>query len=163
MSSFLRRLAGIPWREIAGEARSRAFLFAQVLCAVHVVNAHVCSIALVRGPSMLPAMNLAGDVVVVDRVGARFGRVGPGDVVLLISPQNPRRMVSKRVLGMEGDTVTYLVNPGNSESSKTVVVPEGHVWVQGDNIYDSKDSREFGPVPYGLITGKIFCRVAKVT
>jgi len=38
-------------------------------------------------------------------------------------------------------------------------VPKGHVWVQGDNIYDSRDSRQFGPVPYGLIQGRAFLRV----
>ncbi|KAL5230509.1 hypothetical protein ABZP36_029285, partial [Zizania latifolia] len=101
----------------------------------------------VKGTSMLPAMNLAGDVVAVDRVSAWFGRVDPGDTVLLISPENPRKMVAKRVLWMEGAAVTYLIDPGNSESSKTVV---------GDNIYDSRDSRQFVPVPYDLIIGKIF-------
>ncbi|KAB8115884.1 hypothetical protein EE612_056683 [Oryza sativa] len=159
MSGFARRLGGIPWREIAGEAFSRVFLVAQAVCAVHVVNAHVCSFALVMGPSMLPAMNLAGDVVAVDLVSARLGRVASGDAVLLVSPEDPRKAVVKRVVGMEGDAVTFLVDPGNSDASKTVVVPKGHVWVQGDNIYASRDSRQFGPVPYGLITGKIFCRV----
>uniref|UniRef100_A0A0E0RB04 Peptidase S26 domain-containing protein n=1 Tax=Oryza rufipogon TaxID=4529 RepID=A0A0E0RB04_ORYRU len=158
MSGFARRLGGIPWREIAGEAFSRVFLVAQAVCAVHVVNAHVCSFALVMGPSMLPAMNLAGDVVAVDLVSARLGRVASGDAVLLVSPEDPRKAVVKRVVGMEGDAVTFLVDPGNSDASKTVVVPKGHVWVQGDNIYASRDSRQFGPVPYGLITGKIFCR-----
>ncbi|KHN47457.1 Mitochondrial inner membrane protease subunit 1 [Glycine soja] len=38
-------------------------------------------------------------------------------------------------------------------------VPKGHVWIQGDNIYASRDSRHFGPVPYGLIEGKVFFRV----
>lgn len=38
-------------------------------------------------------------------------------------------------------------------------VPKGHVWIQGDNIYASNDSRYFGPVPYGLIQGKAFFRV----
>ncbi|KAI6690256.1 hypothetical protein NL676_027084 [Syzygium grande] len=38
-------------------------------------------------------------------------------------------------------------------------VPGGHVWIQGDNIYASSDSRQFGPVPYGLVEGKILCRV----
>ncbi|EAZ19128.1 hypothetical protein OsJ_34665 [Oryza sativa Japonica Group] len=104
-------------------------------------------------------MNLAGDVVAVDLVSARLGRVASGDAVLLVSPENPRKAVVKRVVGMEGDAVTFLVDPGNSDASKTVVVPKGHVWVQGDNIYASRDSRQFGPVPYGLITGKIFCRV----
>ncbi|KAF0894906.1 hypothetical protein E2562_004906 [Oryza meyeriana var. granulata] len=122
MSGFARRLAGIPWREIVGDAFSRVFLVAQAFCAVHVVNTHVCSFALLRGASMLPAVNLAGDVVAVDRVSARLGRVAPGDVVLLISPEDPRKAVVKRVIGMEGDAVTYLVDPGNSDASKTVVV-----------------------------------------
>uniref|UniRef100_A0A0D9XUA0 Peptidase S26 domain-containing protein n=1 Tax=Leersia perrieri TaxID=77586 RepID=A0A0D9XUA0_9ORYZ len=159
MSGFARRLAGFPWREFAADAFSRVFLIAQAVCAVHVVNAHVCSLAVVTGPSMLPSMNLAGDVVAVDRVSARLGRVASGDAVLLISPEDPRKPVVKRVLGMEGDAVTFLVDPGNSDESRTVVVPQGHVWVQGDNIYASRDSRHFGPIPYGLITGKVFCRL----
>jgi len=71
---------------------------------------------------MLPAMNLAGDVVAVDRVSVRLGRVSTGDVVLMISPEDPRKSIAKRVVGMQGDSVTYLVNPGNSDASKTVVV-----------------------------------------
>jgi inner membrane protease subunit 1 len=122
MSGFVRRLAGIPWRSIAGDALSRVFLVAQAYCAVHVVDQHLCSLAFVRGPSMLPAMNLAGDVVAVDRVSATLGRVAPGDVVLMISPEDPRKSVAKRVVGMEGDSVTYLVDPGSSDASKTVVV-----------------------------------------
>ncbi|TPX32470.1 hypothetical protein SmJEL517_g04484 [Synchytrium microbalum] len=38
-------------------------------------------------------------------------------------------------------------------------VPPGHIWVQGDNSSNSKDSREYGPIPMGLIRGKVFCRV----
>ncbi|AQK48968.1 Inner membrane protease subunit 1, nuclear encoding mitochondrial protein, mRNA [Zea mays] len=108
---------------------------------------------------MLPSLNLAGDAVAVDRVSVRLGRVAPGDIVLMISPEDPRKSVVKRVVGMQGDSVTYLVDPGKSDSSRTVVVPQDHVWVQGDNIFASNDSRQFGAVPYGLITGKIFCRV----
>ena len=126
MSGFFRRLGAIPWRSIAGEAFSRAFLVAQAFCAVHVVDHHLCSLAIVRGPSMLPAMNLAGDVVAVDRMSVRLGRVGPGDVVLMISPEDPRKAVAKRVVGMGGDSVTYLVDPGNSDAAKTVVV-SGHL------------------------------------
>lgn len=36
----------------------------------------------------------------------------------------------------------------------------GHVWIQGDNVYASYDSRHFGPVPYGLVQGKVFLRVS---
>jgi mitochondrial inner membrane protease subunit 1 len=132
MSGFFRRLGAIPWRSIAGEAFHRTFLVAQAFCAIHVVDHHLCSLAIVRGPSMLPAMNLAGDVVAVDRVSVRLGRVEPGDVVLMISPEDPRKAVAKRVVGMGGDSVTYLVDPGNSDATKTVVVSGD--WVGGCSV-----------------------------
>lgn len=39
-------------------------------------------------------------------------------------------------------------------------VPRGNIWIQGDNIYNSRDSRTFGAVPYGLVEGKLFWRVS---
>jgi inner membrane protease subunit 1 len=122
MSGFARRLGAIPWRSIAGDAFSRAFLVAQAFCAVHIVDHHICSIAFVRGPSMLPAINLAGDVVAVDNLSVRRGRVGTGDVVLMISPEDPLKVVAKRVVGVGGDSVTYLVDPENRDSAQTAVV-----------------------------------------
>ncbi|KAK6132081.1 hypothetical protein DH2020_034183 [Rehmannia glutinosa] len=74
-------------------------------------------------------------------------------------PENPRKTITKRIVGLEGDIVTFLVDPGRSDRSHSLVVPKGHVWIQGDNIYASNDSRHLGPVPYGLILGKVFCRM----
>uniref|UniRef100_A0ACD5WXT7 Uncharacterized protein n=1 Tax=Avena sativa TaxID=4498 RepID=A0ACD5WXT7_AVESA len=156
MSRFLRRLAGVRWRAIAAGGLSRGVL---VFCGVSFMNERVASLTCPRGPSMLPAINIMGDLVVADKVSARCGWVASGDVVQFVSPEDPRKTVMKRVLGMEGDAVTYLVDPGNSDASKTVVVPKGHIWVQGDNIYASRDSRQFGPVPYGLVNGRICCRI----
>ncbi|MBA0603071.1 hypothetical protein Gorai_003230 [Gossypium raimondii] len=45
-------------------------------------------------------------------------------------------------------------------NSALMFVPKGHVWIQGDNLYVSRDSRHFGPLPYGLIEGKVFMRVS---
>ncbi|KAI3716210.1 hypothetical protein L6452_23386 [Arctium lappa] len=147
------------WTSIAKESANRAAIFAKFLCLLHVTNTYIFSPILVYGPSMLPTLNLTGDVVLSEYISHRLGKVGPGDVVLIQSPENPRKIITKRVVAMEGEVVSFLVDPSRSDRSRTVVVPKGHVWIQGDNIYASNDSRNFGPIPYGLIQGKVCCRV----
>ncbi|KAI3824639.1 hypothetical protein L1987_06105 [Smallanthus sonchifolius] len=147
------------WAFIVKEALDKSFLVAKFFCAVHVTNTYLCSTALVQGPSMLPTFNLTNEIVLLERISTRNGKAGPGDVVILQSPENPRKFVTKRIIGMEGDNITYIVDPKNSDRTETIIVPKGHVWVQGDNIYNSYDSRNFGPVPYGLLQGKVFWRI----
>jgi len=38
----------------------------------------------------------------------------------------------------------------------------GHVWLQGDNLIMSRDSREYGPVPLGLVKGRVVCQVGDI-
>ncbi|XP_024012166.1 mitochondrial inner membrane protease subunit 1 isoform X2 [Eutrema salsugineum] len=110
-------------------------------------------------PSMLPTLNLSGDVILAEHLSHRLGRIGLGDVVLVRSPMDPKRMVTKRVLGLEGHRLSFSADPLVGDGSVNVVVPKGHVWIQGDNLYASTDSRHFGPVPYNLIEGKALLRV----
>ncbi|XP_052177324.1 uncharacterized protein LOC127791466 [Diospyros lotus] len=145
--------------KVMKEAWDGSMIAARFLCLLHITDNYLCSASLVYGPSMLPTLNLTGDVILVDRVSTRLGKVGLGDLVLVQSPLNPRMMVTKRIVGMEGDAVSFLVDPVNSDRFQTLVVPKGHAWIQGDNIYSSRDSRHYGPVPYGLIRGKVWFRV----
>ncbi|XP_050235220.1 mitochondrial inner membrane protease subunit 1-like [Mercurialis annua] len=148
-----------PWKSFAKEALSQSILVAKFLCFLHVTNTYVCTAALTYGPSMLPTLNLTGDLILAEKISHRIGKVGPGDIVLVRSPVNPRRIVTKRVMGVGGDSITYVVDPRNSDRSNTVRVPMGHIWIEGDNVYDSHDSRKFGAVPYGLLQAKVFLRV----
>ena len=138
------------------------------------------------GPSMLPTFNARGDVLLsefysVYTDGLQIGEpTGPaslgkdqfsaditeflcaGDVVMARSPQNPKDMICKRVLGLGGDDV--VVVPAYGTSPKTTVrVPRGHVWLQGDNTINSTDSRTYGPVPYALLRGRAFLKVPHYT
>ncbi|XP_051151936.1 mitochondrial inner membrane protease subunit 1 isoform X2 [Andrographis paniculata] len=147
------------WKPAAKEVVRISTSLAQLFSLVHVLDTYVIRQTVVYGPSMLPTLNFTGDVLLVEKLSFLLGRIGPGDIVLLRSPENPRKFITKRILGMEGDTVTFLVDPGHSDRTHSLVVPKGHVWIQGDNIYSSKDSRNFGPVPYGLIVGRAYFRV----
>ena len=40
-------------------------------------------------------------------------------------------------------------------------VPQGYVWLQGDNIFDSIDSRDYGPVPLNDVTGIVRFKVKR--
>lgn len=38
-------------------------------------------------------------------------------------------------------------------------MPDGHCWVLGDNLPESRDSRFYGPVPLALVKGKVIAKV----
>ncbi|KAL7418839.1 hypothetical protein Q5752_006523 [Cryptotrichosporon argae] len=42
---------------------------------------------------------------------------------------------------------------------KYVRVPKGSVWLAGDNMSNSTDSRAYGPVPLALIRGRVVARI----
>ncbi|KAI4333431.1 hypothetical protein L6164_018248 [Bauhinia variegata] len=145
------------FRNIVKDALEHAGIIARFLCCVHVTSNYLFSTVHVHGVSMLPTLNLSGDVLILDHVSPRLGKLQVGDLVSVQSPLNPKRVLTKRILGMEGDTVTYF-DPSRGDTTLTAVVPKGHTWIQGDNVYYSFDSRYFGPVPYGLIQGKVIYR-----
>ncbi|XP_004233102.1 mitochondrial ATP-independent inner membrane protease subunit 1a [Solanum lycopersicum] len=138
------------------EAFQQTLLVAKFLCGIHVVNSYICTLALTQGPSMLPTFSLTGDLVLAERLSTRFEKMQRGDVVLVRSPENPRKIVIKRIMGMGSDTVRYVVDHANNGIEHTIVVPDGHVWIEGDNKFNTNDSRNFGPVPYGLVQGRVF-------
>lgn len=85
-----------------------------------------------------------------------------GDLIFAHSPLTPSKEVCKRILGLPGDTI--LTDPSGIERPRGehVTVPEGHVWLGGDNLRESLDSRVWGPVPWGMVRGKVVARVSKV-
>ncbi|CAM8994788.1 unnamed protein product [Rhodiola kirilowii] len=146
-------------RRFSADAFEPVVNVARFFCVLHITNSYLVTPALAEGPSMLPTINLTGDFILAEKISVRLGKVRSGDIVLIRSSQNPRKIIAKRVMAMEGQRVSFVANPSESELCETIVVPKGHVWIEGDNIYASTDSRKFGPVPYGLIHGRIFWRV----
>ncbi|MFS7923609.1 hypothetical protein Hanom_Chr03g00262701 [Helianthus anomalus] len=46
---------------------------------------------------MLPTFDLTNEIVLLDRISTRHGNVGPNDVVILQSPENPKRLSQKDI------------------------------------------------------------------
>jgi len=106
---------------------------------------HVGFVCCCDGDSMKPAMG-DGDWVLVHRFMEKIKR---NDVVFLRSPQDPREFLIKRVTKLEGEDISRDI------AGAKPWVPRGHVWLEGDNKAESLDSRVYGPVSQGLISGKV--------
>lgn len=66
----------------------------------------------------------------------------PGDLVLV----DPSTIVNH-----VGDVLV-----DEERFSTYIKVPEGHVWVTGDNLSHSLDSRTYNALPMGLIMGRLW-------
>ena len=130
----------------------------------------VIQVSVVKGHSMEPCLQ-DGDRLVVDRVSYELGEVGRGDVVVLRFPRDPSLDFVKRIVAVPGDHVAMqhgvlFVNGAATDYGAIDdvqdlperFVPEGHVFVLGDNRPISCDSREFGLVPHHLLRGKVRVR-----
>ena len=111
---------------------------------------------------MLPTLANSGEVVVENRLSYRLfpNQLARGDLITLKSPIEPSRIICKRVIGLPGDTICVDPTGEHADPSQRIVIPDGHVWIAGDNAAHSRDSRLYGPVPIALIRGKLQARVS---
>lgn len=119
--------------------------------------------------SMLPTIQLQ-DRILAFRLIYHFRPVERGDIVVFEPPENidPGTPYVKRVIGLPGDTVEVrggrvLVNGEEfkvdmattpSYSRATETVPEGMLFVLGDNRNESFDSHRWGYVPLDNVIGR---------
>ncbi|AJS62888.1 Imp1p [Saccharomyces cerevisiae YJM1573] len=145
---------------------SKTFSYAiRSLCFLHIVHMYAYEFTETRGESMLPTLSATNDYVHVLKNFQNGRGIKMGDCIVALKPTDPNHRICKRVTGMPGDLV--LVDPStivnyvgdvlvDEERFGTYIkVPEGHVWVTGDNLSHSLDSRTYNALPMGLIMGKI--------
>ena len=132
------------------------------------INLFLAQATRVYGSSMEP--NLHTDQrLVVEKVSYRLHGPRRGDVVVIRMPERGPELLIKRIIGLEGETIEvsngvvtidgqpleeeYLVRKTTGNYGP-VTIPEGHVFVMGDNRGASNDSRIFGPVPLDRVVGR---------
>ena len=134
------------------------------------IRTFIVELYVVDGPSMRPTLE-SEERLVVNKFIYRFRPPEKGEVLVFQYPRDPSRDFIKRVIAVPGDTIEikdgkvflnqqllnedYILEKTRSEYPKSTV-PEGRIFVMGDNRNNSEDSRfaDVGFVPYDLIKGK---------
>ena len=132
------------------------------LVTIILVFTFVGRITPVVGESMLPTLH-EGDVMLIRDIG--YTDPQPGDIVVLTKEFDAARgPIVKRIIAVEGQTVDIDYDAGTvavdgqvlDEDLTSVTVPEGSVFVMGDNRNHSNDSRDvtLGTVDTRYLLGK---------
>lgn len=123
--------------------------------------------------SMLNTIQI-GDRVVAEKISYYSREPEAGEIVTFQDPETPSRTLIKRCIAVGGQTVDlqdgkvvvdgvvldepYTEGKPSDDLRSPVVtfpytVPEGYIWVMGDNRTNSQDSRWFGAIPVETVTG----------
>ena len=153
-----------------------------IVAGAHVValllRAFVCEPFVIPSKSMTDTM-MVGDRVIGEKLSYRTRTPEAGEIVTFVDPKDSSQILIKRVIATAGQTVElrdgHVVVDGSvldepytegkpseplsghaasldEDVSFPYTVPEGCVWVMGDNRTNSLDSRYFGAVPIASIT-----------
>ena len=142
---------------------------AAVLIAL-MIRTFIVELYVVDGPSMKPTLQ-HDERLVVNKFIYYVRDPNKGEIIVFRYPSDTSRDFIKRVIATAGDTIEikdgrvyvndqlqredYILEKTKGEYSKATV-PEGTVFVMGDNRNNSEDSRfsDVGFVPLDLVKGK---------
>jgi signal peptidase I len=128
---------------------------------------------IVDGPSMEPNF-VDQQWLLVNKLAYRLGEPGRGDVIVFNAPDGSTREFIKRVIALPGETV--MVRDGrvlvegvvldepwdphlDGSSFGPFLVPEGQLFVLGDNRANSNDSRSWGGLELPRVVGRAWVSI----
>lgn len=138
------------------------------------IRTFVAEARYINSESMIPTLEV-NDRVFVDKIFYKKSGLQRQDVIIFAPPEKAftRDDYIKRIVGLPGDEVEikegYLWVNGEiweelyvaemvNDNFGPVIVPEGQIFVLGDNRNNSSDSRSWGFVPEANIKGKALIR-----
>ena len=154
------------------------FVLLEVAAALVVVFLLVLFPVRVSGSSMAPTLQ-QGEILLIDRLTLFLRSPLRGDLVIFENPATGEELI-KRVIALPNETVEIVngvvyidgrmldeaaYSPSAAKEFEPTIVPEGAVFVLGDDRAASLDSRDpaLGCVPLNLLDGKVRVRVSPLT
>jgi inner membrane protease subunit 1 len=103
-------------------------------------------------------IGVEGDIIEIDpRRGVERKWISEVDQVF----ERDRRLTEQGMVEKNVDSEGRRLSSRRKGEGQWIKVPKGHVWLQGDNMSNSTDSRMYGPVPIGIVKGKVLARVSR--
>lgn len=166
------RTAGSRRRSWQGTVIETLIIIAAAFAIAMLVQTFMFRITGILQKSMLPTVD-PGDRVIVNCMTYHFREPRPGEIIVVRDPQDDKKDIIKRVIAVGGDTIEltdgvlyvngevvdepYVVNKDVVKGQPKLQIPDGYVYVMGDNRPVSGDSRVLGPIPEDRIIGKVIC------
>lgn len=151
------------WKRFVLDILETIILAVVLYFGINAVSARVR----VDGFSMRPTLE-DGEYILVNKLAYKTGEPRRGDIVVFIFPMNPQEDLIKRVIGLPGESVSvhngvvsvngipltepYIASPPAYDGDW--IVPEGQLFVLGDNRNDSRDSHQWGLLPIENVIGR---------
>jgi signal peptidase I len=164
-------------KSLIKEIRELIFVIVGALSIALFVHSYVFARVDVDGPSMQSTLHNK-DVLFIEKISTEMKKIKRGDIVVFDSKDANDSNYIKRVIGIENDEIeitggkVYLNNQELKEpylDSQTITqpltsqtkftVPQGCVFVLGDNRTNSTDSRILGPINLNDVKGHAVVRV----
>ena len=144
------------------------------------IRIYIAGTYAIPSSSMVETLQV-GDRVLGEKLSLRWKEPARGEIVTFDDPEDPAKTLIKRVIATQGQTVDLIegfvyvdgvrldepyVNglpsyplTGHAYNLTAdlvfpLQVPEGCLWVMGDNRTNSLDSRYFGPIPVTSVTSR---------
>lgn len=151
------------WKRFLLDVLETVGLAVVLFVVINTVSARVR----VDGFSMLPTLH-DGEFVLVNKLAYHLGSPTRGDIIVFRSTTTDDLDLIKRVIGLPGDTISiqngevivngsalqeHYINAAPDYTGQWQV-PDGYLFVLGDNRNDSSDSHMWGFLPMGNIIGK---------
>ncbi len=146
------------------------------------VRAYVVEARIVPTESMLPTIQV-GDRLMFDKLFYRIGDLKRQDIIMFLPPDTAQQLDDqfyvKRIIGLPGDEIEVRYDPASGTGTLYVnqqelaedylgslpdypygpeIVPEGMLFVLGDNRSFSYDSHSWGFLPEENVRGRLLFR-----
>lgn len=138
------------------------------------IKAFLFDIIQVSGRSMIPTLH-NNDRIAVEKISLYRHSFKRGQIIIFDSGKKEQSIYIKRLIGLPGDKVeisnglVYVndellkedyLKPGTyTDIDLKLTVPEGKVFVLGDNREVSEDSRYLGPIDISKLKGRAIFRI----